>query len=143
MHDRGAGRSRQTWRGWVPAARLVTSDLVRAVETAQIVGKRIGLVPELDARLCEQHLGELEGRSYENSWARAKLHDWSDPELPLTGVSRSGRCAAAWPQSWRDLAPGTPTVLISHGDAIRCALAQVPESQQQVLGLPVRDLSTL
>jgi broad specificity phosphatase PhoE len=109
----------------LPAARLVTSDLVRAVETAQIVGERIGLVPELDARLREQHLGELEGRSYENSWARAKLHDWSDPELPLAGGESVGQVRRRLAAVLADLAPGTPTVLISHGDAIRCALAHL------------------
>jgi probable phosphoglycerate mutase len=109
----------------LPAPRLVTSDLVRAVETAQIVGERMGLVPELDARLREQHLGELEGRSYEDSWARAELHDWSDPELPLAGGESVGQVRRRLAAVLADLAPGTPTVLISHGDAIRSALAHL------------------
>lgn len=87
-------------RRGLSAARLVTSDLVRAVETARIVGGRIGLVPEPDARLREQHLGELEGRSYEHSWAQSELHDWSDPELPMAGGERSRRYADAWPPAW-------------------------------------------
>lgn len=107
----------------LPAARLVTSDLVRAVETAKIVGERIGLVPELDARLREQHLGELEGRSYEDSWARAELHDWSDPELPLAGGESVGQVRRRLAAVLAELAPGTPTVMVSHGDAIRSAVA--------------------
>jgi len=107
------------------AARLVTSDLVRAVETAQIVGERIGLVPELDARLREQHLGELEGRSYEDSWARAELHDWSDPELPLAGGESVGQVRRRLAAVLAKLAPGTTTVLVSHGDAIRSAVAHL------------------
>lgn len=107
----------------LPAPRLVTSDLVRAVETAQIVGERIGLVPELDVRLREQHLGELEGRSYEESWAWAELHDWSDPELPLAGGESVGQVRRRLAAVLAELAPGTPTVLVSHGDAIRSAVA--------------------
>ncbi|MDO9495685.1 MAG: histidine phosphatase family protein [Nocardioides sp.] len=107
----------------LPADRLVTSDLVRAVETAQIVGERIGLVPELDVRLREQHLGELEGRSYEDSWAQAELHDWSDPELPLAGGESVGQVRRRLAAALAELAPGTPTVLVSHGDSIRSALA--------------------
>lgn len=114
------------------AARLVTSDLVRAVETARIVGDRIGLVPELDARLREQHLGELEGRSYEDSWARAELHDWSDPELPMAGGESVGQVRRRLAAVLAELAPPTPAVLVSHGDAIRSAIAHL-------LGQPVTD----
>ena len=103
----------------LPAARLVTSDLVRAVETAQIVGERIGLVPELDARLREQHLGELEGRSYEDSWARAELHDWSDPELPLAGGESVGQVRRRLAAVLAELAPGTPTVLVQGVGKVR------------------------
>lgn len=109
----------------LPAARLVTSDLVRAVETAQIVGERVGLVPELDARLREQHLGAMEGRSYEDSWARAELHDWSDPELPLAGGESVGQVRRRLAAVLAELVPGAPTVLVSHGDAIRSAVAHL------------------
>jgi broad specificity phosphatase PhoE len=43
---------------------LWSSDLVRASETAEIVGKRIGLVPRLDARLREANRGRWEGRLF-------------------------------------------------------------------------------
>ncbi len=108
--------------------RLVTSDLVRALETARIVGERVGLDPQLDARLREQHLGELEGRSYEDSWAQAELHDWSDPELPLAGgesVGQLRRRLAAVLADLADPASGAATVLVSHGDAIRAAVAHL------------------
>jgi probable phosphoglycerate mutase len=108
-----------------PGARLVSSDLLRAVETAQIVGKRIGLVPELDARLREQHLGELEGCSYEESLARAELHDWSNPDLPLAGGESAGQVRRRMAAVVAELDLNTPTILISHGDAIRSVLAHL------------------
>jgi len=106
------------------AARLITSDLARAVETAEIVGERIGLVPELDTRLREQHLGQLEGRSYEDSWAQAELHDWSDPELPVAGGESVGQVRRRLAAVLAELTP-KPTVLVSHGDAIRGAVAHL------------------
>ncbi len=45
-------------------ASLWSSDLSRARETAEIVGKRIGLAPRLDARLREANRGEWEGRRF-------------------------------------------------------------------------------
>jgi broad specificity phosphatase PhoE len=39
-----------------------TSQLIRARETAEIVGAALGLVPRVDARLAESHRGRWEGR---------------------------------------------------------------------------------
>jgi probable phosphoglycerate mutase len=106
-------------------ARLVTSDLVRAVQTARIVGERLGVGATPDARLREQHLGELEGLGHEESWARAEEHDWTDPELPVAGgesVADVRRRVAAVLSS---LDPGVPTVLVSHGDTIRSAVGHL------------------
>lgn len=41
--------------------RIVSSPLSRALETAQIVGARLGLAVETDARLIERHFGLFEG----------------------------------------------------------------------------------
>lgn len=45
-------------------ASLWASDLARARETAEIVGRRIGLSPRLDARLREANRGRWEGRLF-------------------------------------------------------------------------------
>ena len=47
-------------------ASLWSSDLVRASETAEIVGARIGLEPRLDWRLREANRGRWEGRRFED-----------------------------------------------------------------------------
>ena len=107
------------------AARLVTSDLVRAVETAGIIGERLGLVAEVDVRLREQHLGDLEGRSYEESWQHAEQHDWSDPELPVAGGESVAQVRRRLVALLDELDPAVPTVLVSHGDAIRPAVAHL------------------
>ncbi|HKG04453.1 MAG TPA: histidine phosphatase family protein [Conexibacter sp.] len=56
-----------------PVASLWASDLSRARETAEIVGERIGLTPQLDARLREGWRGEWEGFLFDEIAA-------SDPE---------------------------------------------------------------
>lgn len=48
----------------IPVVSLWTSDLSRAVETAEIVGQRLGLVPRPDPRLREGDRGEWEGRRF-------------------------------------------------------------------------------
>ena len=67
---------------------LWSSDLSRARETAEIVGRRIGLPVKLDARLREGNRGRWEGRLFEDvareepdlyaAWTRAG-DDWRFP----------------------------------------------------------------
>ncbi len=109
----------------LPTARLVTSDLMRAVETAQILGDRLGLTASLDERLREQHLGELEGLDHEASWARTELHDWSDPELPIAGGESVAAVRRRVAALLDELDPGVPAILVSHGDAIRSAVGHL------------------
>jgi broad specificity phosphatase PhoE len=47
-----------------PPACIWTSDLVRARETAEIIGAAIGLAPRLDPRLREANRGRWEGRLF-------------------------------------------------------------------------------
>lgn len=109
----------------VGRVRLLTSDLIRAVETARIIGDRLGVEPVSDTRLREQHLGSLEGLPYEDSWAQAELHDWTDPELPLAGGESVAAVRRRLAALLGSLDRAVPTVLVSHGDAIRSALAHL------------------
>lgn len=131
--------------------RVITSDLTRAVETAQVVADRLGAAVSHDARLREQALGHLEGCTYEETFAAAEAHDWSDPTRPVVagaespmqvyvrmaavlaevGASRdpaalrSGRA----PRSAQAPRSADATVLVSHGDAIRMAVASLRGQQ--------------
>jgi probable phosphoglycerate mutase len=101
----------------------VSSDLVRAVETAQIIGEAHGVPVTLDARLREQHLGDLEGRGYDETWAAAEAIDWSDPTQPIAGGESLMEVYARISAVLRSVDPTVVTVLVSHGDAIRTAIA--------------------
>jgi probable phosphoglycerate mutase len=110
-----------------PVIRIVTSDLVRAVETADVVSRTLRAPVTLDTRLREQHLGELEGRGYDETWAAAEAHDWSDPTLPLAGGESIMEVHDRLGAVLTELAEldGGVTVLVSHGDAIRAAIAHL------------------
>lgn len=107
------------------ADRLVSSDLIRATETAAVIGRRLQLPVDSDPRLREQHLGELEGRTYEETWAAAETFDWSDPTRPIVGgeslMDVYDRMAAVLD----DVHPTSVSILVSHGDAIRAAVAYI------------------
>jgi broad specificity phosphatase PhoE len=107
---------------------LWSSDLIRARETADIVGARIGLEPRLDPRLREANRGDWEGRLFEDvareepdayaAWMRAGP-EWRFPggESLLEQQQRVGECieeirAAAEP----------PALAVAHGGSIRVML---------------------
>lgn len=112
-----------------PQVRIWTSDLVRASQTAQIIADVLGVAgPVPDQRLREQHLGSLEGRSYEETWAAGEAHDWSDPTAAIAGGESPADVHARLGQVLQDArlsAVAGPLVLVSHGDAIRVAIARV------------------
>ncbi|WP_182481321.1 histidine phosphatase family protein [Nocardioides immobilis] len=107
----------------VAAERLISSDLTRAMETAKVIGRWLELTVESDPRLREQHLGELEGRSYEETWAAAETFDWSDPTQPIAGGESLMDVYERMAAVLEEVDPTSVTVLVSHGDAIRAMIA--------------------
>jgi probable phosphoglycerate mutase len=107
----------------LPVTRIVSSDLVRAVQTAETLADPLRAEVTLDARLREQNLGALEGRSYEETWAVAAQVDWSDPTVPVAGGESLMEVHDRMGAVLSDLHRGAVSVLVSHGDAIRAAVA--------------------
>ncbi|HWU31918.1 MAG TPA: histidine phosphatase family protein [Marmoricola sp.] len=105
-------------------AQLVTSDLLRARQTADIIAASLGMTVIIDSRLREQHLGALEGKSYDETWAAADQHDWSDPGVPIAGGESPLAVRERMARALDDLAPDQVHIVVSHGDAIRAAIAR-------------------
>lgn len=103
--------------------RIISSDLLRAVETAEILADGLGGEVSLDARLREQHLGDLEGRTYEETWAAAAKSDWSDPTHRVAGGESLMEVYDRLAALFSEIDPGVVSVLVSHGDSIRTAIA--------------------
>jgi probable phosphoglycerate mutase len=114
-----------------PIASLYASDLERAKETAEILGRALGLVPALDPALREVDIGAWTGLSYADvqahfpeewaAWQRGEdLHRGggeSYAELGARMLGAIGRLA--------DAHPGEVVAAVSHGAAIKTLVSRV------------------
>jgi broad specificity phosphatase PhoE len=108
---------------------IVTSDLRRAVATAVPLARATGLVPEVDARLREVHLGAWEGLTRPE--AAIRFPDEMAAWEAGVDVARGGgetrahagrRCGEAIMDRLAATEPGSVVVVVSHGLVLRCAL---------------------
>jgi len=106
-------------------AAVHSSDLLRARRTAEIVAAALDLPVALDAELREQSYGAFEGLPSAEVLAAAP-YDFTDPDGRAPGGEslrdvhgRVGRRLVSYAQRYA----GRECVLVSHGDAIRVALA--------------------
>jgi len=105
--------------------RIITSDLARAVATAQALANRTGLQPSADARLRERSFGAWEGLTQEEikaSWPEA-FSAWRRGREPEgvgaeTRTDCGTRVAAAVEDAAGDLDDGDVLVVVGHGAAI-------------------------
>jgi probable phosphoglycerate mutase len=107
---------------------LLTSDLTRAVHTADVIGSALRREPIPTPLLREQALGELEGLTTAEASARLAGVDLADPAVRYAGgesrLDVAARIAALFASPLiSELAPTDEIVLVSHGDTIRIAIA--------------------
>lgn len=102
-----------------------TSDLARATETAAILAEVLGAEVSTDERLREQHLGHLQGRTYAETWTAAERHDWSNLDLAVAGGESPRTVRERMAAVVDGIDRSVVTVLVSHGDAIRSAVAHL------------------
>jgi probable phosphoglycerate mutase len=102
---------------------LLSSDLRRAVQTAEYCARATGLAVSTTPALREQGYGVLEGRPSRELW---DVVDWTDPHWAAEGgeslAELHGRVAAYL----KELAAEPPAdviALVTHGDTIRAAQA--------------------
>lgn len=115
-----------------PVSRIYSSDLVRALKTAEIVGEALGLTPIVDVRLRELHLGVLQGLT------RAQIEQQHPQELEgfardylgyrvTKGESRlelQQRAYAAFEQAAADK-HGSEAAMVMHGGTIKMLLMKL------------------
>jgi probable phosphoglycerate mutase len=111
---------------------VVTSDLVRAAETAAPIATALGVTPRLDAGLRERSLGVFDGLSfadaesrYPDAWQRLRTRD--PDAVPDGGETASmvyARVQAALQRIVTDHA-GQRVVVVSHGLAMFHAFSWV------------------
>lgn len=125
---------------------LISSDLRRAVDTADIVGAATGLPVKLDPRLRETHLGEWQGQTVteiEKSWPGAIATWRSDPAwAPPGGESRIDvvrRCRPVVEELDEEVPAGVDitALLVAHGGMIAglvCGLLALPSAAWPAIG---------
>ncbi|MGV0952751.1 MAG: histidine phosphatase family protein [Fluviibacter sp.] len=110
----------------VPFAAVVSSDLLRARQTADAVGAALGLRVEHDAALRERHYGQFEGKTpteaalfapeaYADLVARLDLRAAPAAAEPLQAmVDRIDQCMAGLAQRF----PTASVVVVTHGGVL-------------------------
>ena len=104
---------------------LLSSDLLRAVQTAEHCARATGLPLVTSAALREQGYGELEGRPSRELW---DVVDWTDPHWSAPGGESLTELHARVQAFVKELAAEPPAdviALVTHGDTIRAAQAVV------------------
>ena len=119
-------------------AGIVSSDLPRALQTAQAIAAATGLAITTSALLHERNFGDLRGQPYDT----LGFDPLTRAEAPPNGESIpqfAARCAAAW--AWvlqQQAALGGPLAVVTHGLVIKHWLQHGPLQVPATLVLPDR-----
>lgn len=104
---------------------LISSDLLRAVQTAEHCAAATGLPVSTTPALREQGYGVLEGRPSRELW---DLVDWTDPHWSAEGgesLAQLHARVAGFLDQLRADPPAAVVALVTHGDTIRAVQAVV------------------
>jgi len=121
---------------------LVSSDLPRALHTAQAIAQACGLTMHTTPLLHERNFGDLRGLAYD-TLGFDPLASASAPPGGESAAQFSARCAAAF--AWvlaRQAALGGPLAVVTHGLVIRDWLQNGPLLLPAGLVLPQRLANT-
>lgn len=107
-------------------AHIYASPLDRAHHTAQAIGERVRLVPQIDADLAEYDLGRWEGESFATLHGERKLFEKMQKDAdyaPHGGESprQVGDRLAGALKRIAQAHPGEHVVVVSHGGALSIA----------------------
>jgi broad specificity phosphatase PhoE len=114
----------------VQVASLHASHLIRALDTARIVGDEVGLQPQIDRRLAESHRGEWEGRRWEDVAAEDPrgYAAWraAGPDFRFPGGESLAEHSERVEQALDEIRDGgrLPALVVCHGGTIRVALCR-------------------
>ena len=131
LNDEGIaqGQAAAAKLGSIAVAEVLSSPLLRALQTAEIIGQRFGIEVARDPRLTDIRVGQWEGMTYEQISASEDYRRFlADPEgerIPggerLDEVRR--RAVAAIEQCLGDNQSGDGIAVVSHPGVIRLLIA--------------------
>ncbi len=113
----------------VKIADVISSPLVRAVQTAELIGQRFGIQVARDPRFNDFRVGKWEGMKYEDISASPEyqrfLADPMSERIPGGGESMADirkRAVGGVEQSIEDCPSGDGMVIVTHAGLIRVLL---------------------
>jgi broad specificity phosphatase PhoE len=121
--DRAAAELAALTRNGTGPGALLSSDLLRAVQTAERCAAATGLTVRTTPALREQGYGVLEGRPSQELW---DVVDWTDPHWAAPGGESLAELHARVGAYLKALCADPPAevvALVTHGDTIRAAQA--------------------
>lgn len=134
LTERGRGQARALAQrlATAPPARIVSSDLSRALETATLVAHACGLDVTIDARLREQDLGAWSGKTFAEVTAidpvvARRFREFDPDARPPGGETRRelfARVGEAFEAHAGAAAQG-PVLLVTHGGALQTLVYRV------------------
>lgn len=131
MNGDGRGQAERiaNWLEGIDVAEVISSPLQRALQTAEIIGKRFGIDFARDPRLTALHLGSWEGQLSadviaSDAYAQFMANPMSFrvPEGEALHEIKA-RAVAAVEQALEDNPAGTSVAMITHARVIRVLLA--------------------
>jgi broad specificity phosphatase PhoE len=124
--------------------RIVSSDLVRAADTARALGDLTGTEVEFEPRLRELNFGGREGLTWREAWMTFPdgMKAWAEgdeTQIPGSETHRQAgeRFAAALHDLLEDLPPDGVLVVVAHGAVLRtgaCVFLDIPEPHWSSFG---------
>ncbi len=130
LNDEGMGQARSAADALagVAIAEVISSPLVRAVQTAEAIGKQFGIEVARDPRLIDFRAGKWEGMPYSEVLAQPEIKqfikDPSSERIPGADSLRdvSARAVGAVEQALEDNPSGDAIAMITHAGIIRVLL---------------------
>jgi broad specificity phosphatase PhoE len=116
-----------------PPAVVVSSDLVRASETARAVCEHVGLPLRLDPRLRETHFGRWQGLTGDEvaaQWPEEFARWRRGDDCPVEGeraVDVGARAAAVVAEVLPEVSDGESLLLVTHGGTARALVGALCE----------------
>jgi probable phosphoglycerate mutase len=135
LTERGFAQARATaeaiFANGTVVTRVVSSDLLRARQTAEVIAGALGVAITHDPSLREQALGDLEGIRFADSHDGVPIDEviatlWATPTLAPPGGESVGALQARIVAALRRLAEppdGPGTLVITHGGPVRVVRA--------------------
>ncbi|TKD66462.1 histidine phosphatase family protein [Pseudalkalibacillus hwajinpoensis] len=110
---------------------IISSDLTRAIETAQIIGSKLNLpISHYDIRIREIDCGEIEGTTEEDrleKWGS----NWRDKDLGMESFEEVGKRGIEFIKDIVHTYNGKRILIVSHGALIGLTLQKLLPSRFQ------------